>query len=200
MRTAVQSASTVGGTAAVQLQSGAISARHVHAQNQYVLHPRAFVGSWRPGQSDANVLASPPTQQSLRSVLFECEMRADDKARYLKASAKPSVWSAAPKLGAADKLAYGDKRAGQDTAMQQEQEKLLHKAALQNPGASPTSRSNFGCNSLGSLSWAFRAFCAGQPPKPPGPSRKHPGTRPGASRSLPEPLPRSPGPVPGKNG
>ena len=57
-------------------------------------------------------------------------MRADDRARYLRSTAKPAIWSAAPSLGAADKITYGAKKAGQDQAMQQEQDKLLQHMRL----------------------------------------------------------------------
>ena len=114
----------------VRLQTAVLTQRELHKQSAYELSPAAFVPDWRRGAeaAPAGLLSQPATKASLRSILFDCKMRKEDKHTTELRSAKPTVWSNAPKLGAGDIAVLGS-AASQDQALREQQESHLKQVA-----------------------------------------------------------------------
>ncbi|MDC0510959.1 hypothetical protein OAN61_00975, partial [bacterium] len=119
------------GLGRVQILPQTLSPHHLHAQSAYAMDKNSFVADWRPREqaNPAGLLPSPPTQAGLRQLLFNCDMREDDRARLLKSMVKPDVWLNAPTLGAADLAVLGPTRANQDKSLREQQESKLKQVA-----------------------------------------------------------------------
>ena len=75
------------------------------------LHPETVISDWRrDGTGIENMLASPPTQESLRKAMFESDMEDDDRKRLLKGTPPPDIWSNPFSLSSLDEEALGKRR------------------------------------------------------------------------------------------